>query len=495
MNEKKIGYAVTKSGKRLPYVITENPPRGGMKYTYFAPDKSYVIQFYNKPADADASVKSRIEAIIGKYNPSKTEAEGGAVGTDKKLADYYKNRYAWIGDTVVSPEYGLVSPAYPKDFFFSSDASDFLELEGKDKKSNWFTGGNRRFLKKEELGDLRTWIQMSLLLARSVRRLHQAGLAHSDLSNNNVLIDPKSGNCIVIDIDGLVVPGIYPPEVAGTRGYIAPEVLATFERSASDPRRMTPNAKTDLHALAVLIYEYLFFRHPLIGPKIHSTVSAEEDDRLALGERAVFIEDPKDTSNRPKNLFPTIEELGPILSNLFLRAFSDGLHSPALRPSAMEWERGLSRTWDLLHKCNNKHCTRGWFVFYDPERLECPYCGMKIREDETVRLWIYAEVRGHTGQWRKNFEIDITDNTPLFSWHTKRDVFPDEKADRTLSAYIVKNRGEWYLINSHIEGLISPGGKTVSSGNALKLFDGAIVKTDGVVMKFSISKNGKSNLQ
>lgn len=30
---------------------------------------------------------------------------------------------------------------------------------------------------------------------------------------------------MVIDIDSLVVPGVYPPEVIGTGGYIAPEVL------------------------------------------------------------------------------------------------------------------------------------------------------------------------------------------------------------------------------------------------------------------------------
>ncbi|MDR0991697.1 MAG: hypothetical protein LBL87_02210 [Ruminococcus sp.] len=490
--DKKIGIAITKSGRRYPYVITENPPRGGMKYTYFAPDKSYVVQFYNKPTDADASVKNRIDAIIGKYNPTKPESDGGAVGTDSRLAAYFNKRYCWIGDTVVSPEYGIISPAYPKDFYFSGDASDFLQLEGKDKKSNWFTGGNRRFLQKEQLGDLKSWIQMSLLLARSVRRLHQAGLAHSDLSNNNVLIDPVTGNCIVIDIDGLVVPGIYPPEVAGTRGYIAPEVLETFDRAASDPRKVTPNAKTDLHALAVLIYEYLFFRHPLIGPKIHSTVSAEEDDRLALGERAVFIEDPNDDSNRPKNLFPTIKELGPVLEKLFLRAFCEGLHNPMLRPSAMEWERGLAATWDLLHKCNNKHCTRGWFVYADPAQRECPYCGMKIKEEQSVRFLFYSEVRGHAGEWRKTGEMDITENTPLFAWHIWRDTYPDEKADKTLAAYCVKNRGEWYLINSRVGGLISPGGREVATGNAVRLYDGAIFKTsenDGLVIKVSVTDN------
>ena len=47
-----ITEATLADGRRLPYVITEDPPRGGMKYTYFAPDKSYVVQFFNNPAVA-----------------------------------------------------------------------------------------------------------------------------------------------------------------------------------------------------------------------------------------------------------------------------------------------------------------------------------------------------------------------------------------------------------------------------------------------------------
>ena len=35
----RIGEATLSNGKKVKYVITDNPPRGGMKYTYFAPDK------------------------------------------------------------------------------------------------------------------------------------------------------------------------------------------------------------------------------------------------------------------------------------------------------------------------------------------------------------------------------------------------------------------------------------------------------------------------
>ena len=489
----RLAEATLSSGKKIPYVITDNPPRGGMKYTYFAPDKSYVVQFFNDPEDAaDPNIQSRIEAIISRYNPTIPESKGGAKGNDERIAAYFAGRFCWPTGIVVDPEFGIVCPTYPKSFFFDESSSPVINLKGKDKKSNWFTSKNRRYLAPHELGDLRSMMQMSLLLARSIRRLHQAGLAHSDLSNNNVLIDPKTGNCVVIDIDSLVVPGLYPPEVAGTRGYIAPEVLESLNLDMNDPNRISPSSYTDLHALGVLIYEYLFLRHPLIGPKIYDMDSAENDDYLALGPKATFIENPDDTSNRPKDLYVTIKDLGPILEKLFLRTFVDGLHNPEYRPTAMEWERGLVKTWDLLHHCSNPSCEQKWFVLYDSSVVKCPYCGHRIAEKEIVRLKLKQEIRGHEGQWRDYAEVDVVNNTPLFKWHFQSSVFPDEKADKTLQAYICRHNGEWFLINRNADGLMSPEGNSVPSGQAIKLYDGAVFRMyrgeRGLLAEISITK-------
>lgn len=486
----RTGEAILASGRRLKYIITDNPPRGGMKYTYFTSDRANVIQFFNDPSKVDANMRRRLEAIIGKYNPTIPESKGGSLGTDEKRAKYFEKRFCWPTDIVVSPEFGLVSPAYPSDFFFDENASDYLDLKGKDKKSNWFTSRNRRFLNSSELGDFRSMLQMSLLLTRSIRRLHQAGLAHSDLSNNNVLIDPKSGNCVVIDIDSLVVPGIFPPEVAGTRGYIAPEVLATMDLDKNDPNRKIPGSDSDCHALAVLIYEYLFLRHPLIGPKIFSTESAEKDDFLALGPQALFIEDPNDRSNRPENLDITISDLGKDMEKLFLRAFTEGLHQPELRPTAMDWERGIIKTWNRLHRCENPGCDHKWFILYDIDNPVCPFCGTRVTSD-IVTLTIYSPSKRNKGQWHKHSELIAENNTPLFSWHTDTDVFPDETADTQMQAYICRHNDEWYLINSHAEGMLSPMGSPVTADKAIRLTDGAIFRTKGAVIKVSIKKGLK----
>lgn len=473
----KVAQATLMDGSKIDYVIKEDPPRGGMKYTYFAPDKSYVVQFFNDPSvTKDPNLRKRLEAIIGKYNPTVAEKDGGARGNSEAMAAYFSSKFCWPKAIVQAPEFGIVCPTYPSNFFFQEDSSTILDLKGKDKKSNWFTSKNRKYLKETELGDFRSMLQMSITLARSIRRMHQAGLAHSDLSCNNVLVDPKTGSCVVIDIDSLVVPGLFPPEVAGTRGYIAPEVLETMELPFDDPKRKLPCAYTDQHALAVLIYEYLFLRHPLLGPKVFSPDSPEDDDFYALGPKALFIENPKDRSNRPKDLKVTIQDLGPELEKLFLRAFVDGLHSPNERPTALEWEKGLVKAWDLLHQCENPKCSAKWFILHDPKKPICPFCGCKVSKDNIVRLHLKSELRGKAGQWIDFGEVDVYHNMPLFRWHIFSNVFPDEKANRDMVAYICKVQGQWLLVNYNIKGLTSPGGNLVPIGQAILLKDGSVFR-------------------
>jgi len=488
-----IAEATLVDGRKIQYVIKENPPRGGMKYTYFAPDKSYVVQFFNDPNVArDPNIRKRVESIIGKYNPTVSEQLGGAKGNSEKMADYFSNKFCWPTAIVEYPEFGIVCPAYPSNFFFTDNASTMLELKGKDKKSSWFTSRNRRFLQERELGSFQSMLQMSISLARSIRRMHQAGLAHSDLSCNNVLIDPQTGSCVVIDIDSLVVPGIFPPEVAGTRGYIAPEVLETMTLPFGDPGRKLPSSYTDLHALPVLIYEYLLLRHPLIGPKIYSHESPELDDFLALGPKALFIEHPTDHSNRPNDLNVTIKDLGPTLESLFTRAFVDGLHNPNNRPTAMEWEKGLVKTWDLLHPCENPNCLAKWFVLHDTQKPVCPFCGKQVSRENIVRLHLKSQLRGKSGQWVDAGTLDVYHNMPLFKWHAFANTFPDEKADRDMVAYVVKHQGQWLLVNHNIQGMTSPSGNMVPIGQAVLLKDGAVFRMSnddkGLLVEVSCGK-------
>ena len=103
------------------------------------------------------------------------------------------------------------------------------------------------------------------------------------------------------------------------------------------------------------------------------------------------------------------------------------------------------------------------------------------------------EIRGREGQWRDYSEVDIVNNTPLFKWHFQSGVFPDEKADKTLMAYICRHEGQWFLINRNAEGLMSPGGNSVPQGQAIRLFDGAVFRMyrgeRGLLAEISIKKS------
>ena len=167
-----------------------------------------------------------------------------------------------------------------------------LGIKGKDKDGKWFASASNRnkFLDSRELGDWMLHLKVCLMLARAVRRMHMAGLSHSDLGYKNCLIDPTTGQASLIDIDGLVVPGKHPPTVVGTPDFIAPEVVATQHLDKSDPKRKLPSRTTDLHALAVLIYMYLLYRHPLRGDKVFDMNDSQRDEELGMGEKALFIE-------------------------------------------------------------------------------------------------------------------------------------------------------------------------------------------------------------
>ena len=298
-----------------------------MKEVYFTPDRQSVVCFYHDPkAGHDIARQQRLDKILTKNNPTVPKEKGGAAANEVEAA-YFRNLFCWPTAVIVKPRLGIVAPAYPKHFFFQT-GPDFIK--GKEKNGMRFIGPrNRALLEKfapAELGDFRNFFSLCVQMARAVARLHNAGLAHSDLSPNNVLVDPTRGVSIVIDVDSLVVEGLFPPDVMGTKGYIAPEVLSTAHLPIHDPQRKHPNARTDLHALAVLLYQYLLRRHPLDGKRIPPQAkTAEEQELLSYGSEAIFSENPTDASNRPeeKNYVPCTT-LGPQLRDLFQRPSSRG---------------------------------------------------------------------------------------------------------------------------------------------------------------------------
>jgi serine/threonine protein kinase len=474
--------SIINEGKTYPFVYTGEPMRGGMKDVYFAPDKSYVVAFYRDKQDYNS--RERLKKIVTQYYDSFFNREGG---------DYYKNIYAWPTDMVeLDHKVALIVPTYNKNFFFTKGYAIGEGIKGKEKQGLWFASAkfrNKQFplrLDDSELGNWLSYYQICVKIARGVKRLHAAGLAHSDLSYKNVLIDPVSKSATIIDIDGLVVPGLYPPDVIGTADFIAPEVLATKHLDIRDPLRKHANRTTDLYALGVMIYMYLLYRHPLKGGKVNS-LDTEKDDLLSMGEAALFIEHPTDVSNRPKpdqlskfalpwadvtKLPYTIT--GPYLKGLFDQLFVKGLHDPNQRPNADAWEQALLKTTDLMQPCSNKSCEQQWFVFDNTTSPVCPFCKTPVKGPLPV-LDLYYQFTPNV--WRpENHRLMVYHNQYLFQWHVNRNIVRNERlttAQKEPVGYFTFHKDKWMLINQKLDSLKDvTEDKIIPVGTMVEITDG-----------------------
>ncbi|HWV67272.1 helix-hairpin-helix domain-containing protein [Chitinophaga sp.] len=474
--------SVINAGKSYQYIDNGEPMRGGMKDVYFSPDRSYVVAFYRDAQDFAS--RERLRKIVTDYYNSFFNREGG---------DYYRELYCWPTDMVeADKKVGLVVPCYHANFFFKKGYASNDLIKGKEKEGKWFASPkfrNKQFtlrLDEAELGNWLSYFQICVNISRGVKRLHAAGLAHSDLSYKNVLVDPVSKSAAIIDIDGLVVPGLFPPDVIGTADFIAPEVLATKHLDLKDPGRKLPSRLTDLHALAVMIYMYLLYRHPLKGGKIHD-LDTEKDDLLAMGEKALFIEHPQDVSNRPKLNQVNPKELpwadvtklpytltGPYLKELFYQAFVTGLHKPTERPPAEMWEQALLKTTDLMQPCSNAACEQKWYVFDNTHSPKCPFCGTPHKGTLPV-LDLYYEFKPTV--WKpENHRLMVYNNQYLFQWHVNRNTIRNERltaAQKVPVGYFVFHQGKWVLVNQHLTSLKDlTEDKEIPIGSMVELTDG-----------------------
>ncbi len=472
-------------------IYEEVKASGAMKDIYFSPEGDYVVGFFrDKP---DAQLKERLQEITTRYRSNLFDGEGGA---------FWQDYFCWPTDTVeYDGHIGVVVPFYPKNFFFEfgSRDGDKLNIKGRDKEGKWFASASNRakFLDPREKGTWLSHLQICLAISRAVRRLHLAGLAHSDLSYKNVLVDPTTGKACLIDLDGLVVPGKYPPDVVGTPDFIAPEVIATQALDRADPARVLPSRTTDRHALAVLIYMYMFYRHPLRGRKVFDP-DPTRDEELGMGAQALFVEHPEDASNhvRPEDLRPQAlpwgdparrphTMAGPLLTPLFDRAFIEGLHAPEKRPSAADWENALVRTIDMIQPCSAR-CEMGWYVFDNSRSPTCPHCGTPYRGKLPV-LNLYSS-RRQGSFLPDNHRLMVWDGQSLFQWHVDRNIFPNEhltKHQKRRVGYFQLHEGDWYLVNEAM-----PGMRDLRSGEEIRLW-GRVKLEDGSQILLKPQEGGR----
>lgn len=461
--------------------------QGGVKDVYFSTDKTYVVAFYRKPVNAND--KARINDIVNVHR--------NRIFTNDAAGQYWSQFFAWPTKIVEWKGLtGIVIPFYDKKFFFSGvdDSWPFIK-NGQEKNGKWFSSAKliNRFVPTDQKGTFLNRLHMCLKIARAMRRLHAAGLAHSDLSYNNVLVDPLSGNACIIDCDGLVVPHKFPPEVVGTPGFIAPEVLATKALKVDDPKKNLPKIETDRHALAVLIYTFLLNRDPLDGGKVWNVDDPQKDDDMRYGSKALFIEHPTDKTNRvkadqllksqlpqgdPAKMPYTI--CGPYLKDLFDKAFIDGLHNPAARPSALQWEEALVKTCDLVQPCQNPKCEAHWYVFDNTTQPRCPFCGTEYKGQLPILNFYYAPSHGRFIS--EHYRLMVYDKQTLYKWHANNLVPCNEKTsadDKKPVGDFHFYNGQWILINRRLPDMYDvTDKKPIGIGQYVPLTEGRQILLD-----------------
>ena len=201
-----------------------------------------------------------------------------------------------------------------------------------------------------------------LQLADCYLQLHARGFCYCDISYGNVFFDPQTGDVLICDNDNVIING-QTPQIAGTLGFMAPEIVT---------RTAVPSIDTDKFSLAVLLFLMFTLNHPLEGKKESAFKSFDLPAKEKLyGREPVFIFDPNDDSNRPDSFHAVANNFWPIYPEsfraLFTKAFTTGLKDARHgRVTENEWKAAMSRLRDSIVYCS--YCKAE--NFYDADALK-----------------------------------------------------------------------------------------------------------------------------
>ena len=122
--------ATLHDGRKIDYVHSDNPPKGGMKEVHFSTDGKFALCFYHDQSLKDDNRILRLESIIGNFDPTKTRTDGGA-SRDQKSADYYYNLFNWVKGIIVAPKFGVLTEKFGLTIFSKQEG-----LRGRTKKAH-----------------------------------------------------------------------------------------------------------------------------------------------------------------------------------------------------------------------------------------------------------------------------------------------------------------------------------------------------------------------
>ena len=214
----------------------------------------------------------------------------------------------------------------------------------------------------------------------ALRRLHSKQLVHKDISGENVMFNPDTAEVVVIDNDNVTPIGMG-AQIWGTAEFMAPQLVSRKDRSR-------PNLQSENHSLAVLLFLMLVVEHPLKGLNYSRLAAKGLEESHILNEilsldkaRFIFERDDDSLIDRDDEAHVQAYErwcLYPAyIKRMFHRCFVDGIATPTLRPTAIQWEKELVRFLGCFYTC--PHC--GGLYVYDRDQFrngsvpKCDDCG------------------------------------------------------------------------------------------------------------------------
>ncbi|MDY4574457.1 MAG: hypothetical protein SPD90_05325 [Intestinibacter sp.] len=242
---------------------------------------------------------------------------------------------------VVSPEIAVDKDELEVDIVKPKDFKELIGTNGEILES--YISGNAKFNSISE--NLYVCIQLCNLFAS----VHSLDSCFNGITAKDIIVTPKR-ECKIIDDKKIVSLDDDTYEVIYEK-TCAPEVLRKEAR---------PNANTDKHSMAFLLFGLLFKNDPFEGTKSLNTPCYTKEDELKYYENPVFVYSYKDKSNLPVygihsvlikywNRFYSEE-----IKLLFKQNFVAGIEDPEARAEDKTFIEVLTRFKNIVDSKNIK---------------------------------------------------------------------------------------------------------------------------------------------
>ena len=281
--------------------------------------------------------------------------------------------------------------------------------------------------------------KISFFLAHSFRSLHLTGHCYKDISDKNILVDPKSGEISICDNDNVRMNNVQEPDdgitMGGTDPFKAPEIMLG---------NSLPNTLSDLHSLAVLLFMIWMRSHPLHGSLYYDNLIIDEEvSKEIYGLNPVFIFDPNNGSNRVpdeygRGAIKRWQACPEPLKKLFIRAFTEGLKDPNRRIPESEWRSLFLQLYAGVTKCKN--CAKG-IILTVGNKIKCWNCDENIPIQPTISFEKDGVISA----------IPLLKTTKIYPHHLKpRDNAAYERTNVVVGEVIPHpyEQGAWVLRNN-----------------------------------------------